>query len=293
MKKVLPAIRRTGRKASEAARVTATLKHDFGTDIELALTPGATHRTSTEQFEYALELLEELAVADKKQLVLYLDEFQEIEATGLRFGKPETIARQMRAILQRSPHVTCLFAGSIKHMMDDIFATENRAMYQFGGFFTLEPIENNVWIQGLREAYLRDKTTITDAGMELLLATSEGAPRATMLLAQQSHVAAVEQGAFVVDATEVHEGIEYAMSAEQPTHEGEVSRIRSLRAHAFQVAQRIALGEAPYGADLDAKQVGRALESLRNVGIAVQAGGRTWRLVDPLLSRYLTRFSAR
>ncbi len=126
-------------------------------------------------------------------------------------------------------------------------------MYQFGGFFTLSPILNDVWADGLRKVYQADKNLITDAALTLLLETSGGAPRATMLLAQQSHVVAVEKGSFIVDATEVFQGIDYALAAEQPAHESEIVRIRGMRAHALTVAQRIARAEAPYAAKLDAK----------------------------------------
>jgi hypothetical protein len=113
-----------------------------------------------------------------------------------------------------------------------------------------------------------------------------------MLLAQQSHVVAVEKGLFTIDATEVFQGIDYAMAAEQPAHESELVRIRGMRAHAVSIAQRVARAEQPYGAKLDAKQVGRALESLRNSGLAVQVKAGEWQLVDPLFRKYLERFPA-
>lgn len=292
VKKVLPALRRASSRVGQAAQMSATLKHEFGTDIEFAFTPLRSQKTASDQFDYSLNLLEKLAVADGRPIVLYLDEFQEIEAAGHRFGDPDLITKKMRAILQRSPHVTCVFAGSIEHMMRELFASKTRAMYQFGGFFALSPISNDAWVDGLRKFYQADKTSITDAALALLLETSGGAPRATMLLAQQSHVAAVEKGTFSVDATEVFQGIDYAMGAELPAHESEIVRIRGMRAHALTIAQRVARAEPPYGAKLDAKQVGRALESLRNAGLVVQVKAGEWQLVDPLFRRYLERFSA-
>ena len=89
----------------------------------------------------------------------------------------------------------------------------------------------------------------------------------------------------------VFQGIDYAMAAEQPAHESEIVRMRGLRAHALSIALRVARAEPRYGAKLDAKQVGRALDSLRNAGLIVQARTGDWRLVDPLLRRYLQRFS--
>lgn len=292
VKKVLPALRRASARVGQAAQMSATLKHEFGTDIEFAFAPLRSQKTASDQFNYSLSLLEKLAVADGRHIVLYLDEFQEIESAGHRFGDPDLITKKMRAILQRSPHVTCLFAGSIEHMLRQLFATKTRAMYQFGGFFTLAPISIDAWIVGLRKSLRDDATSITDAALTLLLETSAGAARATMLLAQQSHVVAVEKGLFTIDATEVFQGIDYAMAAEQPAHESELVRIRGMRAHAVSIAQRVARAEQPYGAKLDAKQVGRALESLRNSGLAVQVKAGEWQLVDPLFRKYLERFPA-
>jgi hypothetical protein len=42
--------------------------------------------------------------------------------------------------LHDSPRVTCLFAGSVEHLMRDMFSNERRALYQFGGFHELSPI---------------------------------------------------------------------------------------------------------------------------------------------------------
>jgi hypothetical protein len=291
VKQALPALTRAARRVGRAAQVSATLHHEFGTDIEFAFAPLANRKTPDAQFDFALALLEKLAVADGHSLVLYLDEFQEIEVGGRRFGDPDLLTKKMRAILQRSPHVTCLFAGSIEHMMREIFTPKSRAMYQFAGFFTLDPIDEDDWRRSLRKVYLRDETTITDEALDALLQYSEAAARATMLIAQQSHVVAVEKGSFVVGVTEVIQGLGYAMSAELPTHEGEVSRIRGLRVHALAVAQRLARGEAPYGGDLDDQQVRRALNSLRTAGIAVHIKTGDWRIVDPLLSRYLDGFA--
>ncbi|MGA2875196.1 MAG: ATP-binding protein [Nitrososphaerales archaeon] len=292
VKKLLPALRRATARVGKAAQMSATLKHEFGTDIEFAFTPLRSQKTAIDQFDYSLHLLEKLAVSDGHPVVLYLDEFQEIEASGNRFGDPDLIAKKIRAILQRSPHVTCIFAGSIEHMMRGLFASKSRAMYQFGGFFVLSPILNDVWADGLRKVYKADKTSITDAALAHLLEVSGGAARATMLLAQQSHVVAVEKGVFTVDVTEVLQGIDYALAAEQPAHESEIVRIRGMRAHSLSRAQSIARSEPPYAAKLDAKQVGRALESLRKAGLIVQVETREWQFVDPLFRRYLERFSA-
>ena len=173
-------------------------------------------------------------------LIFYVDEFQEIESSDRRFGEPEHLTKSMRTVLQRSRHVTCLFAGSIEHMMQDFFGANMKALYKFAGFFVVEAIDHDAWIEGLRSAFGKDETSISDAALELILTATRGAPQATMLIAQQTHVVAVAQGQWEVGATEVTQGIEYAQSAELPSHQIEMDRIRGLCVHALTIAPRIA-----------------------------------------------------
>ena len=287
VRQVLPALARTGRRVGQAARVTATLKNEFGVDIEIVFGAKDTPERPEARFGAAIELLEKIAVADGHPVVLYLDEFQDIDVTGGRFGGADSLTKRMRAILQRSPHVTCLFAGSVEHMMRDIFTSKNRAMYQFGGFFELGPIDRPTWVDGLREIYMRDVTTITDAAVDLLLGASGEAPRATMLIAQQSHIVVVEKGVSVVDSADVQQGIDYAMAAERPTYDSEILRIRDMRSHALDVALRVAKGDAPYGVGLSAMQAKRGLDALRDAGVIIRRDPREWAFVDPLFRRYL------
>jgi hypothetical protein len=81
----------------------------------------------------ALELLERIANADGKRLMLFLDEFQEFAAPRKPYGDPDAITRQPRAVMQDSPSVTVLFAGSIEHVMRDLFGPADRLCASRGG----------------------------------------------------------------------------------------------------------------------------------------------------------------
>ena len=52
------------------------------------------------------------------------------------------------------------------------------------------------------------------------------------------------------------------------------------------VARRIALGESPYR-DLKSVEAFRALKGLEHAGVVGPAGPRRWRILEPLLARYL------
>src|SRR5262249_11790003 len=149
----------------------------------LALTLG-TERDPQRSLAAAWELAERIAAADDRRLVVFLDEFQEV-ASGF-YGDPGVVTRQMRAVFQRSPHVSVLFAGSIEHVIRDLFAPSERALSQFGGLHDLGPIDEAAWRTGLRKRLSLDRCSIDDTALERLLTASEGHPRATMLIAQQA-----------------------------------------------------------------------------------------------------------
>lgn len=292
IRKVLPRLVEAGRGLARgaAAAVSGTIRAEFGSEVEIGFANGIAERDPARYFEWSLRLLDRIAAADGRQLLLYIDEFQELAAGGHRFGEPDSLTKKMRSILQRSPHVTCLFAGSIEHMMHDLFAVESRAFYQFGGFYELRTISGDAWREGLRDAFSQDHCDVAEAALDRLVEHGESHPRSTMLVAQQAHVVAVEQGRFDLDVPLVDQGLAYAMDQERPTHEGDVVRIRGLGRYALRVVRSVALDESVYVGTLDPKQVGRALGALRDAGFVANASRGTWRVVDPLLRRYIERF---
>ena len=52
-------------------------------------------------------------------------------------------------MLQDSPSLTVLFAGSIEHVVRDLFGPSERALSQFGSFYELPPIAADDWQIGI------------------------------------------------------------------------------------------------------------------------------------------------
>jgi len=95
--------------------------------------------------DLALDLPERAARADGRRLVLFFDEFQEVASERRPYGDPDLVTKRMRAAFQRSPSVSFLFAGSLEHVMRDLFAPGNRAFSGFGSFHRLHPIAAEDW----------------------------------------------------------------------------------------------------------------------------------------------------
>jgi uncharacterized protein len=271
----------------EALSVAATYRAraDLGEDLEITITPHLAQADPGRALRAALELLERIAAADDRRLVLFLDEFQEIG--GGLFGKGEVVTRQLRAILQRSPHVSVLFAGSMEHLMRDLFAPGDRALSQFGAFHELRAIPAAEWREGIRARLALDRCAIEDSALERLVELGEGHPRTTMLLAQQAHLIATGELTRDLDGAIVAAALAAAMRADRLKHEQTLERIRSISRYAQRLAVRVATGERLYEG-IAPQNARRALKGLRDAGI-VEATGRRggWVVLDPLLRRYL------
>jgi hypothetical protein len=260
-------------------------REDLGEELEVALTIGNARGDPQRALAAAWELAERIAAADDRRLVLFLDEFQEV-ASGF-YGDTNVVTRQMRAVFQRSPHVSVLFAGSLEHVIRDLFAPSDRALSQFGALHELAPIDGEAWRAGLRARLGLDRCTIADSALERLLDASEGHPRATMLIAQQAHAVAVEELRRRLDDAAIVAGLARAMRGDRLKHEQTLARIRSINRYAQRVSERVARGQPLYEG-LNPRTAAGTLERLRDAGV-IDRGTRhgAWFIGDPLLRRYL------
>jgi hypothetical protein len=280
---------RSGRGLLEALQSTPSYRarEDLGQDIEITLELSLAERDPQKALLTAIRLAQKLAVADRRRVIMFFDEFQDIGSK--RFGDPDGVMRQIRAVLQRSDDVSVLFAGSIEHLMRDLFAPSDRALSQYGSFHELAPITVEQWKTGLRARLALDDTTITDDALDHLIALGEGQPRATMLLAQQAHLICIEELAHDMDNAIVVQALTRALVAERLHHDQQIERIRVAGRYGERMVMRIAMGSELY-AGLQSGQASRALNSLRNLGL-IERGEKhgQWFLTDPLLRRYLVQ----
>lgn len=286
--RALARARQAGRAALTAAQLSTVLKAtgELGEGVELAMTPGLAAKDPVKALDAALALPERIASADGRRLVLFLDEVQEVANPRRPYGDPDAIMKRMRAIFQRAENVSHLFAGSLEHLMRDLFAPGDRAFSGFGGFAPLRPIAAEDWRDGLRARFAADDCIVEERALERLVALGELHPRATMLIAQQTHLAAVQLERRDVDLTLVEQGYLTALERDRIVLEQAVEGIRSLHKHGLTVARRIALGSgltrglAPQAAD-------RAVKALQRSGVVERRGRGDYRIVNPLLRRYL------
>jgi hypothetical protein len=288
LRRVLHQTRRAGRVVADALQTSAIVrsKTQLGEELQIALQPGLAARDPERYLDYALELPARIAAADGKQVVVFFDEFQEVANPRQPYGDPDRLTKRMRAIFQRSADVTYLFAGSIEHLMRDLFTPAHRALHQFGGFHALRPIDVDDWTSGLGERFAVDGCTADERALARIVAYGGRHPRTTMLIAQKSHLTTVELETRHIDFAVVEQGLLAALRADRVSHEQTIERIRRLHKLGLVVAERLARKESVYH-ELPRGAVRRALEALRDAAIIESHGRGDWRFTSPLLQQYI------
>jgi uncharacterized protein len=280
--------RSAGRAALTAAQSSAVIRMigELGEGVELALTPGLAAQNPDRALDLALELPERVAAADGRRLILFLDEIQEVAAARRPYGDPDAVTNRMRAVFQRSTAVSYLFAGSLEHVVRDLFAPTRRAFSGFGSFYALRPISADEWRRGLAERFAADDCTIAEPALDRIVELGGGHPRATMRIAQQAHLVSIELDVRAIDLDLVQVGFERALEGDRPTMEQVVERVRLLHKHGLTVARAVAAGESP-PKRLHPGVRDRVLKLLRDAGVLEHEARGRWRVIDPLLRHYL------
>ena len=288
LRRAIHQTRRAGRFVADALHTSAVVKSkaQLGEELEIAFNPGLAARDPDRYVDYALGLPGRIAEVDGKQTVVFFDEFQEVAGPHQPYGNADRLTKRMRAIFQRTGDVSYLFAGSLEHLMRDLFTPSNRALHQFGGFHDLRPIDESAWTAGLGERFAADDCEVESGALARIIEYGEGQPRSTMLVAQKSHLTTVELATRRVDLDIVEQGLLGAMAADRVAHEQIIERIRRSHKLGLLVAERIARNQPVYRG-LTRGAVRRALEALRDAGIIESHGRADWRLTNPLLRRFI------
>jgi len=288
-RRLLARVRESPERAQQVAGQVAAvrLRQEFGDVVDLALAPGSRRPDPTRALASALDLLQAIAEADDRRVILFLDEFQEIAAPRKPYGEPRVILGQLRASFESAPRVTVVFAGSLEHVMRDLFGSTDQPLCQFGALHELPPIADNDWRTGIRAILKLDGCTIDDDALGELIARGERHSRATMLVAQQAHLIATLEPTHRVDLAHVLAGADRAMRSDRLKHEQTLSYMRALGRHAQRMAERVALAQKLYEG-MPPDVANQTLRSLRDAGIIEHPARGEWRIIDPLLRRYLS-----
>jgi uncharacterized protein len=296
LRKALHAAKAKGVAVYDAVSLSATVRVPNELEgIDFTVLPRVRH-DPVAYLDYALALPEKIAVADERRLVLFVDEFQDVDRIGDNHGRgwSDELKRRMRAVFQRAPHVSFLFAGSLDHMMRTLFGDSGEPFYNFGAFHDLGPITAEEWLVGLARKFRQAGVAIDDDALVLVVERGRLHPRATMLIAQRAHLVAALARVDRIDVGLVEAAYLDALRVERPKHDAQVERIQRLgKAAVNRVALRalvaIARGEPPYAGARYPAEIARALTALRDAGFVESRGRSRWEIADPLFAAYLAQ----
>src|SRR5664279_157201 len=127
--------------------------------------------------ERLFELPAQLAVEQKKRVVLYFDEFQEI------IDIDPKLPTLMRAVFQEQPEVAHVYAGSKRDMMTRLFSHRNEPFYRSAKVMEIGLIPVGLFKRFIRARFDATDRGIADAVLDALLETTRGHPYGTQELA--------------------------------------------------------------------------------------------------------------
>jgi AAA+ ATPase superfamily predicted ATPase len=127
--------------------------------------------------ERLLELPAQLAAEQKKRVVLYFDEFQEITDIDPK------LPTLMRAVFQEQPEVAHVYAGSKRDMMKRLFSDRNEPFYRSAKVMEIGTIPVGLFKRFVKARFDSTDRGISDAVLDDLLAVTRGHPYGTQELA--------------------------------------------------------------------------------------------------------------
>lgn len=118
----------------------------------------------------ALMTLNQIASELKVQAIVFLDEFQQINA----LSENHTIEASIRHAVERSTHITYIFSGSDRHVLEHMFNSKNRPLYRLCKIIRLERIHTNDFYTFLKKASIKKwGKTLSDEVINTILTITE------------------------------------------------------------------------------------------------------------------------
>ena len=119
----------------------------------------------------ALDAPEALAKRLKKKVVVVFDEFQQITQYD-----DDLTERQLRSSIQHHKHVSYLFLGSRKHLLQSMFLDQSRPLYRSAAHYPLGAIATEHWLPFITSRFRKTKKKINKATTIQLCEQTEGHP---------------------------------------------------------------------------------------------------------------------
>lgn len=129
-----------------------------------------------------LNALEYVLSKQKKQVVVFIDEFQEIS----KIPMAKSIEGAIRHFAQSCKHVVFIFSGSSRHLLLDIFGSRSRPLYKLCDWISLSRLEKVYYQKYLRKVGKKTfQAVLPDETFDEIIRISACHPEATYALCGQ------------------------------------------------------------------------------------------------------------
>jgi AAA+ ATPase superfamily predicted ATPase len=238
--------------------------------------------------ERLLELPGQLAAEQKKRVVLYFDEFQEITDIDPK------LPTLMRAVFQEQPEVAHVYAGSRRDMMQRLFNDRNEPFYKSAKVMEIGRIPPELFKRFVKDRFDATDRGIADAVLDDLLAITAGHPYGTQELAYALWEEVPE--GFSASATDLETALGAVLRAENAHFTllwEKSSRTQRLVLQAL-AAQPGRVQSAGYRSTFElpgASTVQRAIEALVDDELVARRPDGAYEIVEPFLGEWVIGYT--
>jgi uncharacterized protein len=238
--------------------------------------------------ERLLELPAQLAAEQKKRVVLYFDEFQEITDIDPK------LPALMRAVFQEQPDVAHVYAGSKRHMMNRLFSDENEPFFKSAKVMEIDTIPPDAFREFIKSRFDATDRGIAEAALAGLLDITKGHPYGTQELAYALWEEVPE--GFTASSSDLEAALEVVVRAENAHFTllwEKISRAQRLVLQAL-AAEPGRVQSSRYRERFGlpgASTVQRAIESLAADELVAKGPDGTHEIVEPFLKQWVLAYT--
>lgn len=271
-------------------RPSIAVESDGRVRIDIGLGPPSEPAERERSLEDALRAAQRLADSRKRPVAVVFDEFQQL----VEWDKDARAEAVIRTVIQTQSGVSYFFAGSQRHLLDEMFADRTRPLYKMAAPIPLGRLDNDEILPWLHARFGDTQMKLRDDAAERIMEIAAGHPWAVQYLSHFVWEANRSSGDRSISVEEVGLGLDEALRVGSMTYESEMS---SLTATQRRVLAAIAVEPTatPMAAAylqrhaLPAKSsVSQALGSAMKRGL-VELTGDLHVLSDPLLAEWIRR----
>jgi len=184
---------------------------------------------------------------------------------------------------QMFKNTTFIFAGSRRHVMNDIFSNAEKPFYRFSKVYNLEPLGKSETIGFLRHKFNStiEEVQIDSDLLERIYEVSNGHPYYVQYMSHMMWNIAVESGKLELE--DVERATNKVLQSERSMYE---MLWDSLSSNQKAALKNIAYDISPYELNMSAGSVKTALDKLVKMDV-IQKGEKRYELVDPFLGMWM------